>query len=95
MIDAVRNHGEEVFRLRSGLCLTWREGSCGARFCAVRYVQWPLNRTASWVADYLSAPLLEDCVAHSSANGVMADTLNINSNSGTYRLYLEQYPSND
>ncbi|RYO80556.1 hypothetical protein DL766_001099 [Monosporascus sp. MC13-8B] len=94
VIATIRAHGEEVFSLRSGLCLVWSEGSCGVRFCAVRYVRYPLNRTASWVADYLTSPLLEDCVG-AGANGIMGDSHNINSQIGTYRLSIAEYFGDD
>ncbi|RYP69082.1 hypothetical protein DL771_006313 [Monosporascus sp. 5C6A] len=94
VIDTIRAHGEEIFSLHSGLCLVWSEGSCGVRFCAVRYVRYPLNRTASWVADYLTSPLLEDCVG-TGTNGLMGDSHNINSQIGTYRLSIAEYFGDD
>ncbi|EMR70902.1 hypothetical protein UCREL1_2063 [Eutypa lata UCREL1] len=94
VIDSIRTHGEETFHLHSGMCLVWHEGGCGVRFCAVRYVQYQLNRTASWIADYLTSPLLDSCIG-GGTNGIMADTPNINSNLGSYRLYMAGYTGHD
>ncbi|KAK7751673.1 hypothetical protein SLS62_006334 [Diatrype stigma] len=94
VVDTIRTYGEEVFHLHSGLCLVWHEGTCGVRFCAVHYIQNQLNRTASWVADYLASPLVANCI-DGGANGIMGDSANINSNYGSYRLYISGYSGHD
>ncbi|CAJ2508050.1 Uu.00g092360.m01.CDS01 [Anthostomella pinea] len=81
-------NGPETFALYSDVCLNWREGTCAVRFCAVPYVQRPVNRTSEWVASFLTSPLL-NCVRAGQA-GIMADHPNVNSNAGTYRLHIEQ-----
>ncbi|KAI0024405.1 hypothetical protein F4780DRAFT_725361 [Xylariomycetidae sp. FL0641] len=89
-ISKIEAHGgNSTFMLREGICLNWIQGSCGVRFCAMPYVQKPLNRTAEWLATYATSPLL-DCVKGGQW-GLMGDHANINSNAGTYRLHLEYH----
>ncbi|KAI1633540.1 hypothetical protein F4809DRAFT_652470 [Biscogniauxia mediterranea] len=80
----------QTFKLHSGVCLNWSEGTCAVRFCAVPYTYKPVNRTSDWLIDYLTTPLLDNCV-RGGQQGLMGDHPNINGPSGTYRLYLEYH----
>ncbi|KAI5924245.1 hypothetical protein F4810DRAFT_133084 [Camillea tinctor] len=80
----------QTFKLYSGVCLNWSQGTCAVRFCAVPYTYKPVNRTSDWLIDYLTTPLLDYCVK-GGQQGLMGDHPNINGPSGTYRLYLEYH----
>ncbi|KAI1192053.1 hypothetical protein F5B17DRAFT_448408 [Nemania serpens] len=71
----------------SGTCLNWSQDTCNVRFCAQPYVATTVNRTASWIYNWANNSLM-NCV-HGGQYSVMGDSVNLNGNGGTYRLYLE------
>ncbi|KAI0471122.1 hypothetical protein GGR56DRAFT_132408 [Xylariaceae sp. FL0804] len=88
-ISQVGQDGPDVnFMLREDVCLNWDAGTCAVRFCAQPYVLEPINRTAAWLMNYLTDPLL-NCV-RGGQFALMGDRADINSDLGTYRLHLEE-----
>ncbi|KAI8956799.1 hypothetical protein F5Y11DRAFT_132825 [Daldinia sp. FL1419] len=88
IIDTIRNDEQQNFALYSGVCAVWNQGTCRVRFCAQPYVNRPVNRTASWLANYIATPLLDGCIGKGNL-GVLSDHPNINSHYGTYRLWVD------
>ncbi|KAI1498484.1 hypothetical protein F5X99DRAFT_321995 [Biscogniauxia marginata] len=86
----IRLDGNQTFMLHPGICLNWSQGTCAIRFCAALYASKPVNRTSDWLVDYLTTPLLDNCVK-GGQQGLMGDHPNINGPLGTYRLYLEHH----
>ncbi|KAI0167162.1 hypothetical protein GGR52DRAFT_557178 [Hypoxylon sp. FL1284] len=87
VIDTIHADAHQNFTLYANICVVWDKASCRVRLCAQPYITRPLNRTASWLATYISSPLLDSCIGQGKM-GVLSDHPNINSHSGTYRLWV-------
>ncbi|KAI4868260.1 hypothetical protein F4820DRAFT_134049 [Hypoxylon rubiginosum] len=87
IIDTIRADAQQNFTLFANVCAVWDKGTCKVRLCAQPYISRPVNRTATWLATYIASPLLDGCIGKGQ-EGVLADHPNINSHSGTYRLWV-------
>ncbi|KAI1259337.1 hypothetical protein F5Y18DRAFT_410073 [Xylariaceae sp. FL1019] len=88
VLGQLQQLGDKEFSLYSGVCLNWARGTCNFRFCAEPWVVSRVNRTASWMAGYANDYLM-NCISDGQY-AVMGDNLNLNSNGGTYRLWIEE-----
>ncbi|KAJ8129522.1 hypothetical protein O1611_g4108 [Lasiodiplodia mahajangana] len=86
-LDQLQLFGDQDFEVYSGICLNWSQDTCNVRFCAQPYVTKTVNRTASWIYEWASNALVA-CVRDGQYS-LMGDSLNLNGNGGTYRLYIE------
>ncbi|KAI1758600.1 hypothetical protein GGR53DRAFT_529178 [Hypoxylon sp. FL1150] len=87
IIDIIHADAEQNFTLYANVCAVWDKGTCKVRLCAQPFISRPINRTASWVTTYVASPLLDGCISKGMM-GVLSDHPNINSHSGTYRLWV-------
>ncbi|KAH9999159.1 hypothetical protein F4779DRAFT_605606 [Xylariaceae sp. FL0662B] len=87
VISNIQADQQQNFTLYANVCAVWNEGTCKIRFCAQPYVMKPVNRTADWLATYITSPLLDSCISVGKM-GVMSDHPNINSFAGSYRLWV-------
>ncbi|KAI2641911.1 hypothetical protein GGS26DRAFT_28668 [Hypomontagnella submonticulosa] len=87
VLDTIRNDTQQDIRLYSNVCAVWNEGACNIRFCAQPFVSKPVVRSAEWLVTYITSPLLDGCISKGSM-GVISDNPNINSHTGTYRLWV-------
>ncbi|KAI1776011.1 hypothetical protein F4818DRAFT_366310 [Hypoxylon cercidicola] len=87
IIDTIHADAQQNFTLYANICAVWDKGTCKVRLCAQPYINRPINRTATWLATYVASPLLDGCIGKGQM-GVLSDHPNINSHSGTYRLWV-------
>ncbi|KAI0379854.1 hypothetical protein F5Y04DRAFT_282329 [Hypomontagnella monticulosa] len=87
ILDTIRNDTQQDIRLYSNVCAVWNEGTCNVRFCAQPFVSKPVIRSAEWLVTYISSPILDGCISKGNL-GVISDNPNINSHTGTYRLWV-------
>ncbi|KAI1444586.1 hypothetical protein F5Y02DRAFT_389217 [Annulohypoxylon stygium] len=87
VIDTILADKQKDFTLWPNICAVWNQGTCKVRFCAQPYVTRPVNRSGTWLATYITSPILDGCISKGNM-GVYGDNENLNGHAGTYRVWV-------
>ncbi|KAI1451991.1 hypothetical protein F4805DRAFT_449127 [Annulohypoxylon moriforme] len=87
VIDTILADKQKDFTLWPNICAVWNQGTCEVRFCAQPYVTRPVNRSGTWLATYITSPILDGCISKGNM-GVYGDNENLNGHAGTYRVWV-------
>ncbi|KAI1214521.1 uncharacterized protein F4807DRAFT_872 [Annulohypoxylon truncatum] len=87
IIDTILADKQKDFTLWPNICAVWNQGTCKVRFCAQPYVTRPVNRSGTWLATYITSPILDGCIGKGNM-GVYGDNENLNGHAGTYRVWV-------